>query len=555
MAGLVPPELKRRFDERVSPHHGLKQARIGAVINGQQVVQAPGRQGWVYVTLTEPSDVGVTEAINLSTRWAYGAPVYVRRGPRGHMEVVSVDAAAAVTEAGNSATMLTVPDIALTGIVDERRFEPGLVQARRNAGAYTMSVWINSFVYSDHSGSLREYPGGWLDLTTHVPGLDKRRLTLVGVDPVTHTATAIAGPEYGIATTLTLTQVADIDPGGVIPLAAVNLPYGMVAIDSDSYIIDARAFLGDTAAGGTFSGLSDTPGSYAGKAGALVVVNPTESGLAFVDAAGAGPFNVDLPPDTPGAYDDEFDDAALDGAWSIVNDPDDTLSADEAGGILALTNTPDGLFPHPPPMLVRSAPTGDWSAAVKVRLGGEEGQIVMGGICATFPTADYTVYLELIEVAGQTDDNFIYVGMADGETLVDFVMSATFELSGWLYLRLRYAESASLMVGEYSADGLAWSSVQLDISAFGESPEAFGLCLRPWGSALPAEAEFEFFRVVEAFGAASDPVYGAYGDPLAFAASQVGYTPATPGDWPGTPPATVQEALNAIAARLSALEL
>lgn len=249
MAGLVPPELKRRFDERVSPHHGLKQARIGAVINGQQVVQAPGRQGWVYVTLTEPSDVGVTEAINLSTRWAYGAPVYVRRGPRGHMEVVSVDAAAAVTEAGNSATMLTVPDIALTGIVDERRFEPLLVVARQRDGAYTMSVYIYSGWYWTAEGARRYYPGGWCDLTSYVASAGKRRFALVGINTVTNTAEAVAGSEYGLATVLTESQLAAIDEGDVLPLAGVDLPYGTTAVTNEVSIIDARLFRGCPAVG------------------------------------------------------------------------------------------------------------------------------------------------------------------------------------------------------------------------------------------------------------------------------------------------------------------
>lgn len=547
MAGLVPPELKRRFDERVSPHHGLKQARIGAVINGEQVVQAPGRQGWVYVTLTEPSDVGVTEAINLSTRWAYGAPVYVRRGPRGHMEVVSVDAAAAVTEAGNSATMLAVPDIALTGIVDERRFEPGLVQIKRLAGAYTMSVWINSFAYT-YQGARKTYPGGWLDLTTYAPGADMRRLVLVGVNMATNTTIAVAGSEYGLATNFTYDNLNEIvAPDSMKVLAAVNLHYGMAAIDNDAYLIEAREFLGGGGVS-SFLGLTDvTPASYSGKAGQLVVVNAAETGLEFQEASGVGPFDVDLAPDTPSAYDDEFDDASIDGDWSEV-DPNGYMTPTEADGVLTLANNATDFTPDVPTMLVRTLPAGDWAVATKV-LSTATTNPILAGIGVVFPTSGHYVFLELVDDISR---HLLQLQMNDGGAYT-IEISTELTITDWCYLRLRYDDSEALMVGEYSTDGLAWTSVQLDISGLGEAPVSFGPCIRPWGNQDDIEAKFEFWRVVEAFGASTDPIYGNYGAPLAFDATQIAFTPTTGGNWTGAP-TTVQEALDELAARVKELE-
>lgn len=548
MAGLVPPELKRRFDERVSPHHGLKQARIGAVINGKQVVQAPGRQGWVYVTLTEPSDVGVTEAINLSTRWAYGAPVYVRRGPRGHMEVVSVDAAAAVTEAGNSATMLTVPDIALTGIVDERRFEPLLVVARQRDGAYTMSVYIYSGWYPDADGVSRYYGGGWLDLTSYVASAGKTLMALVGINAVTGVAGAVAGDEYGIATTLTESHLAAIDPGDLVPLAGVRLPYGTTAINSESYIIDARVFPYGPRRTRSFLTLSDvTPTSYSGKSGQLVVVNAAETGLEFQEASGAGPFDVDLEPDTPSAYDDEYNDASIAVAWSEV-DPDGDMTPSEADGVLTLTHDATDQTPDVPTMLVRTLPAGDWAAATKV-LSTATTNNILAGIGVVFPTAGNYVYLELVD---QISSHNLQLTMDNGGVRT-FEITAELTITDWCYLRLRYDDSESLMVGEYSTDGLTWSSVQLDISDLAEAPSMFGPCIRPWGGSDPVEADFEFWRVVEAFGASTDPIYGDYGAPLAFDATQIVFTPTTGGNWTGAP-TTVQEALDELAARVKALE-
>jgi len=193
-------------------------------------------------------------------------------------------------------------------------------------------------------------------------------------------------------------------------------------------------------------------------------------------------------------------------------------------------------------MLVRDAPAGDWAAVTKVLVNASTNNI-LAGIGVTFATADHFVYLELID---QISEQFIYLGMSDGGA-VSFVMSAPFTLPGWCYLRLRYDDSEALMVGEYSLDGLAWTSVQLDISGLGEAPDAFGVSLRPWGAATAVEADFEFFRVVEAFGASTDPIYGDNGAPLALDAGQVGYTPATGADWTDPDPTTVQAALDALA--------
>lgn len=475
MAGLVPPELKRRFDERVSPHHGLKQARIGAVINGEQVVQAPGRQGWVYVTLTEPSDVGVTEAINLSTRWAYGAPVYVRRGPRGHMEVIGVDAAAAVSEAGNSATMLTVPDIALTGIVDERRFEPGLVQAKRNAGVYTMSVYINSFVYTAPDGTRREYPGGWLDLTSYVPATEgKRRWALVGVNMVTNTAAAVAGDEYGLATTLDMALLNEIDPGDVKPLAGVNLSYGMTAVDSDNLILDARAFLDG---GGAASGETTIPG--------------------------AGAWNPDLAPATPDADDDEFDDASLGVAWTEV-DADSVLTVTEASGMLTLANSGAASALTG---VQRAAPATDFQIVTKlaIRIAPTEsltGDWCRTGIALTFPTVTGYAF---VCVQRATTGWQLQVGMeAEGVSTYQFIEHTT-AMPDAVYLRLRYNSANEGLSAEVSEDALTWSGMTIGISAFGEAPDKSWLWITSDGT---TEADFAFYRVRDGYGAQTDPVYG-----------------------------------------------
>lgn len=520
---LVPPELKRRFDERVSPHHGLKQARIGAVIGGQQVVQAPGRQGWVYVTLTEPSDVGVTEAINLSTRWAYGAPVYVRRGPRGHMEVVSVDAAAAVTEAGNSATMLTVPDIALTGIVDERRFEPLLVVARQRDGAYTMSVYIYSGWYWTAEGARRYYPGGWCDLTPYVASAGKRRLALVGINTVTNTAEAVAGSEYGLATVLTESQLAAIDEGDVLPLAGVDLPYGTTAVTNEVSIIDARLFQG-------------MPGSGSGA----------------VEPPGAGAWNVDLAPATPHADDDEFDDASLDGDWTEV-DADSVLTVTEADDVLTFENSgpADALTGVWRVVPTGSVPDGDFQVITKVSTriaptGSLAGDWVRAGLALTFPTVTGFAYVYLQH--SSTGWSF-RGGLDTSEITTSQGTGSASAAPDALYLRLRYDASAEMMYFERSTDGLTFWGFSLDTSAIAEAPDKAWLWCE---SDSTTEADFAFYRALDELGALTDPVYGRNEDVLS-EAGNISYTPTTGTDWTG-PPTTVQEALDELAARVKALE-
>ena len=557
MAGLVPPELKQRFAERVSPHHGLKRARIGAVMDGQRVVQAPGRENWCYVTLTDPSDTSIAQALNLSTRWAWGVPVLVRPGPSGHLEVVGVDAAAASIEAGASAQILAVPNVAVTGIVDERRFEPGLVQAKKRDGAYTMSVYINSFVYANADGDLREYPGGWLDLTANVPGAGLRRLVLVGLNPTTNSATATNGPVYGLATALTLSQLSDIDPGGVIPLAAVNLAYGTTAINSESYIIDARAFLGGTTSAPAFLSLSDvTPTSYSGKSGQLVVVNAAETGLEFQAASGVGPFDVDLAPDSPSAYDDEFDDASIAVAWSEV-DPDSKLTVAEAGGVLTLTMDQAYWLTYVsgPVGVSRPAPSGDFQVVTKVRLHQTGSNTTWGYVLLTFPTAGL---LAGVSVDQSASFRHIELGVKDDPdgyfSSIDPAVDVSGAVDEWMYLRLRYDSVNKILALDYGADGLTWRvNATRDVSGIGEAPATVWLSVGCTATAVgdEATAEFEFFRVVESFGTSTDPIYGDYGAPLALDAGQVGYTPAAGADWADPDPTTVQGALDDLAARES----
>ncbi|HMM30108.1 MAG TPA: hypothetical protein PKD46_17650, partial [Aggregatilineaceae bacterium] len=120
----------------------------------------------------------------------------------------------------------------------------------------------------------------------------------------------------------------------------------------------------------------------------------------------------------------------------------------------------------------------------------------------------------------------------------------------WMYLRLRYDSVNKILALDYGADGLTWRvNATRDVSGIGEAPTTVWLSVGCTATVMgdEATAEFEFFRVVEAFGASTDPIYGDNGAPLALDAGQVGYTPATGTDWTDPDPTTVQAALDALA--------
>lgn len=550
MAGPTLDELRRKF--RQSAHNaqwdGWEVGELGIIdASGNRVVDAPGRPGWVWVRLLRGDGITAVTAICTNVRVVYGLKVRVGKTPDGSYKIMGLNDEAMVAEVGAAAATLALPAVATLGLIPPSRLEMGLVVARQIGPAYTMKVYVYPLGYI-HRGAYKLFAGGWLDLTSNIPATtDTRRLVLVGIDPATGALTASNGEEHGIAATLDHSHLQGIDLGGMVPLAAVNLHYGMTAVTRETQILEARSWLNDSEPRYRFTDLADAPAGYAGHAGKLVVVNAAETGLEFQGATGAGPFDVDLPPSTPSAYDDEFDDGTLAAAWAEV-DPDSKLTVAEAGGVLTLTNDATDTAPDVPTMLVRDVPVGDWAAATHVTTDATTNNI-LAGIGVVFPTAGNYVYLELVD---QVSEKVLFLWMDAGGTKT-FEASSALTVTDGCYLRLRYDDSETLMVGEYSLDGLSWTSVQMDISALAEAPAAFGLCIRPWGNDTDVEAEFAFFRVVEAFGASTDPILGDYGAPLALDAGQVAFTPTTGADWTGTP-ATVQAALDELAARIAALE-
>lgn len=217
-----------------------ERAIIGALNSaGQQVVHAPGRPGWVYVRIERGDKLTVTVALNTMVEPVYGMPVWVGPNQDGLLAVRGIREAEVVEELGTQAAAATLPEVATKGLVSARRIQPGLVVAMRQGGAYTMSVYAYPFAYV-YRKAIASWPGGWIDLTNSIPGAGLRRWALVCLDPATNALDIVDGDTYGIPVTLTADQLADIDPGGMIPLAGVNLFNGMSAIDNETLFLDAR---------------------------------------------------------------------------------------------------------------------------------------------------------------------------------------------------------------------------------------------------------------------------------------------------------------------------
>jgi len=290
---------------------------------------------------------------------------------------------------------------------------------------------------------------------------------------VTNTAEAVAGDEYGLATTLDMALLNEIDLGDVKPLAGVNLSYGMTAVDSDSLILDARAFLD----GGAVSSGATIPG--------------------------AGAWNPDLTPATPDADDDEFDDASLDAAWTEV-DADSVLAVTEASGVLTLANSGAASALTG---VQRAAPTTDFQIVTKMAIriaptSGLTGDWCRAGIALTFPTVTGYAF---VCVQRTTTGWQLQAGMdAEGVSTYQFIEHAA-AMPDAVYLRLRYNSANEGLSAEASEDALTWSGMTIGISAFGEAPDKSWLWITSDGT---TEADFAFYRVRDEYGAQTDPVYG-----------------------------------------------
>ena len=134
-----------------------------------------------------------------------------------------------------------------TATVGGRRLLPGRVRLHQ---AGTLIVYIEPFDYL-HEGVPKRWPGGTIDLADYITTTaNMQNMVKVGVDPVTNTAVAEAGPDYPGMITLDESRHTEILFADYIPCEVVILKEGETTISDYRRIFDCRCWIWTTTAGG-----------------------------------------------------------------------------------------------------------------------------------------------------------------------------------------------------------------------------------------------------------------------------------------------------------------
>ncbi len=116
--------------------------------------------------------------------------------------------------------------------IEARSLEMGLVHAHREAGEFSLRVYIEPLWYV-WEGISRHWPGGTLDLSGYVPPTGLQRWVKVGLNPATTTPCAAGGIPAALQGTLSRSSLAAIPCAGWIPLCGVRLRAGQTAINDE----------------------------------------------------------------------------------------------------------------------------------------------------------------------------------------------------------------------------------------------------------------------------------------------------------------------------------
>jgi len=254
---------------------------------------------------------------------------------------------------------------------------------------------------------------------------------------------------------------------------------------------------GGAAGASDFLTLTDTPSSYSGQGSKIVAVNSGESALEFISPSGGNivlnAWMPDAPPESPSAYDDEFDDSSFDtGLWTEF-DPNTqiTVTEDEAGLRIQQTGTAGddncGVY--------QSIPAGDFTIETKVSISGQDASFYIGGLA---------LWEDPTDVANGNMDMFVMSYYASASRVMYYRYSnhetysaATFtgvdvgNLGSPVYLRLR--RNGTTYYYTVSGDGVAWMEVWTGSLTF--TPTTFGLGTNLTTTSAPGlYARFQFFR-------------------------------------------------------------
>lgn len=389
----------------------------------------------------------------------------------------------------------------------------------RPANPNSLSVVVKALPYVNYAGET-------LDLTSYLPSSGYECIAVIALNYVTRLIQVTTGgtqvmagggfPWQGpgaVTYTASDVEAVTVDHNDV-RLAAVRLYAGQTQIKWSDIFLDLREFAGRRTG---YLRLDDDDPTLDGLAAKLIagtgIALSRQVGDSFVISVpgytGSG-WNPDAAPESPSAYDDEFDDASFDtglwdeydtGAIETIAEASDLLSLSQASQVIA---TLTGVY--------QSIPAGDFTIACKMQVDhasiGNPGYFQAGIVLwddATDDGAEAVLVGPGVWHDTSDHDGFGYGYFTDRVSLALVNLAGVISASTWYYLRVR--RSGSTYYFDWSTDGETWT-VQNFTSSMPFTPSHFGLGLYNGSTGFTLQADVEFFRYRAAFDGVGDPVYG-----------------------------------------------
>ncbi len=261
--------------------------------DGSVTIAVSGRANYVYVQTGALGNVTVSQAFNKGVPLVAHLPIKLVQAETGLVVVDTDDAGGRLESfAGDAAQPFAVAKHThQIGSGLEYEIEMLRVAAGRVYVSSGMTVYINPFRFAYH-GAWHTWLGGTLDLTSYQGATaDSWRWILVGINPASNTAIAVAGDEQLTSVELTIDLIDAIDFSNFIPCVAIKVATSDMAVTTISNWRDAKRWLDKI---DSVLDLSDTPTNYTGKAGELLGVNISEDGLDFPVGDLATPIDADV---------------------------------------------------------------------------------------------------------------------------------------------------------------------------------------------------------------------------------------------------------------------
>lgn len=238
---MMNNQFRRAWDQAVI---AAERRRIvkGLLGHPDGVIAVPGRPAFVYVRVTGEANRSLAMARNPNAvPLRLHLPIEMMR-IAGELVIQGVDSARwEEATSGDTANVYGIEKHTHrlgTGLeyeVEALRFEPGRVQWDN-----ALEVAINPFRYY-YNGAWDTYEGGLLNLYTLRPSTAGHwAWVVVGINPATNTAVAVAGTSQTYATPLTISQIDSVAFGNYIPLAAIKVRNDDTSLDDITLFQDAH---------------------------------------------------------------------------------------------------------------------------------------------------------------------------------------------------------------------------------------------------------------------------------------------------------------------------